>query len=168
MPSIQKVPVPADSLLDRYSSMRGAYIDSHLTEIRGHVSVHEFIFAFYMTPLFKLERLILWTLSLPSTDMQAKQLADGTGERFGAWIVEGIGEHELLLCDVFRRTRSWLMAIDSDMQTRLYFGYAVVPKKGKTSLEFGSRMLLRFHGLYSVMLLYAAALRISRRPHTIS
>ena len=47
------------------------------TEIPGRISFPEFVFAFYTTLLFKLERLILkWTVSKPSTDAQARQLAD--------------------------------------------------------------------------------------------
>ena len=82
--SIEKCPIPVNTLLDKYSK-NGAYADCYLTQIPGQVSFPEFIFAFYTTPLFKLERFILkLTVSKPSTDMQAGQLADGTGENFAA------------------------------------------------------------------------------------
>jgi hypothetical protein len=67
--------------------------------------------AFYTTPVFKLERTILkWLVTKPSSDAQA-----------------------VLLCDFKKRTRSWLMIKHEEgkngIQTRLYFGSAVVPKK---------------------------------------
>ena len=161
MLSIKKCPVPANTMLDKYS-MNGAYVDCYLTEIFEPVSFPKFIFAFYTTLLFKLERLILkWVVSKPSTDSQAMQLADGKIEEFAAWRVENRSENEILMCDFRGRTRSWLMVVSisiaSDTRTRLYFGSAVVPTRGKSSLEFGFRtILLGFHQIYSVLLLYSA------------
>jgi hypothetical protein len=57
----------------------------------------EYIFAFYTTPLFKLERLILkLTVTKPSTDTQARQLANGSGNVFAAWHMENRKENEIL------------------------------------------------------------------------
>ena len=75
--SIEKCAVPANAMLAKYS-MDGTYTDCYTTEIPGQISFREFVFAFYTTLLFKLERLILkWIVSKPSTDAQARQLADG-------------------------------------------------------------------------------------------
>lgn len=157
MLSIEKCTIPANTMLDKYSSMTGAYVDCYTTEIYGQVTFPEFIFSFYTTPLFKLERLILKvTVSKPSTDSQSRQLADGETNKFAAWTVENRSENELLMCDFLGRTRSWLMVKGSNTQTQLYFGSAVVPKTGKTSLEFGYQALLGFHQIYSVLLLYSA------------
>jgi hypothetical protein len=169
--SIKQCPVPANTLLAKYL-MGGTYTDCYSTEIPGQISLPEFVFAFYTTPLFKLERLILrWTVAKPSTDTQARRLADQSADRFAAWQVEARSENEILMCDFLGRTRSWLMVTPlntgNDSGTRLYFGSAVVPKRGKSSLEFRFRTLLRFHQIYSISLLYFAKSRLMnlRRDH---
>jgi hypothetical protein len=170
MLSIEKRSVPTNTLLEKYS-MNGAYTDCFSTEIPERVSFTEFIFAFYTTSLFKLERLILQlAVSKPSSDAQARQLADGIIEKFAAWRVENRSENEILLCDFRGRTRSWLMVVPvstvSNHRTRLYFGSAIVPvqdsKTGKLSLGFGYQALLGFHRIYSVLLLYFAKSHIVR------
>ncbi|MBI2332593.1 MAG: hypothetical protein HYU84_10625 [Chloroflexi bacterium] len=149
--------------------MPGAYTDSYLTEIPARVSFPEYIFAFYTTPLFKLERLILKLLvRKPSTDMQARELADGVRDQFAAWTVEDRSEDQILMCDFAGSTRSWLMAVPAgDDGTRLYFGSAVVPhrmsKDGKPSLGFFFQALLGFHKVYSILLLYSAKSGLMRK-----
>jgi hypothetical protein len=162
---INKCAVPPGSLLDRYSA-NGCYADCYSIDLEGQVSFPEYVFAFYTTLLFKLERLILKGLvSKPSNDADARKLADGKTAGFAAWHVEARTDDELLLCDFVGRTRSWLMVAPVDAteghRTLLYFGSAVVPvrepKTGEMSLGFGYRSLLGFHTIYSVLLLYSAA-----------
>jgi len=150
-------------------SMGGSYTDCYTTEIPGQVSLAEFVFAFYTTFIFRLERSILkWTVAKPSADSQARQLADNVSERFAAWHVENRSENEILMCDFQGRTRSWLMvapvSTNSGTRTRLYFGSAIVPlrnsKTGEPSLGFVFQSLLGFHKVYSVVLLYFAKLRV--------
>jgi len=171
MVSIEKCPVPVNTLLQNYSTS-GAYADCYFARIPGRVSLPEFIFAFYTTPLFKLERLILrWMVAKPSTDTQAKALADGHMNSFAAWRVENRSANELLLCDDSGRTRSWLMTVPDGTlgipQTRLLFGSAVVPtqnaKTGAMSLGWVFQALLGFHRIYSILLLHSAILRINRQ-----
>jgi len=82
--SIEKCPVPADTMLGKYL-VNGAYTDCYMTEISGPVSFSEFIFSFYTTPLFKIERLILkLSVSKPSTDVQARKLANSEINKFAA------------------------------------------------------------------------------------
>lgn len=166
--SIEEYPVPANTMLNKYS-MNGSYADCYLTEVPGQIAFSEFIFAFYTTPLFRPERLILkLAVSKPSTDNQARQLADGASEKFAAWHVEARSENEILLCDFRGRTRSWLMTapinVGDGTRTHLYFGSAVVPirnsKTGEPSLGFAFQALLGFHQIYSVLLLYSAILRM--------
>jgi hypothetical protein len=166
--SIEKRSVPPNTLLDRYS-MNGAYLDCYSVEVPGRVSLPTLIFAFYTTLLFKLERFILiWTVSKPSSDSEARQLADGIREKFAAWHVEARSANEILMCDFVGRTRSWLMVAPastvSDFRTRLYFGSAVVPvqnpKTGKPSRGFMFQALLGFHKVYSILLLNSARLSI--------
>jgi hypothetical protein len=163
---IEKCAVPANSLLANYLR-EGNHTDCFTTEIPGQITIREFIFAFYTTWLFKLERFILTsTVARASTDTQAKQLANGEIDRFAAWTVERRSENEILLCDFSGRTRSWLMvALVNDSQTRLYFGSAVVPRRisktGKPSLGFVFQSLLGFHKIYSILLLHFAKSRIT-------
>ena len=169
--SIEKCPVPANTMLDRYS-MNGGYTDCYLTRIPRQLPFPEFIFAFYTSSLFKLERAILkWSVSKPSTDSQARQLAYGEMETFATWRVEDRSENQLLMCDFSGRTRSWLMVIPvnevNEGRTELYFGSAITPqrnaKTGERSLEFRFQVLLGFHKIYSVLLLSSAKSRINHR-----
>jgi hypothetical protein len=169
--SIQKCPVPTDTLLQKYSRA-GSYADCYEVEVLKQISLPDYIFAFYTSPLFKVERLVLaLAVSKPSTDIQVRQLADGAIERFAAWWVEDRGENEILLCDFLGRTRSWLMAVSTNTangaRTQLYFGSAVVPKgnskTGKLSLGFGFHALLGFHRIYSRLLLYFAKSGVARQ-----
>lgn len=168
MLSIERCRIPVNTMLERYAR-NGAYVDCYMTEISGHVSFREYIIAFYTTLLFRLERIILkLVVSKPSTDTQARQLADRTRENFAAWHVENRSENELLMRDFRGRTRSWLMVAPvntaSGSRTRLYFGSAVVPirnsQTGEPSLGFGFQALLGFHKVYSVLLLHFATSRI--------
>ena len=152
--------------------MNGAYADCYETRIPGRVAFSEFIFAFYTTPLFKLERWILkLTVAKPSTDIQARQFADGVMSEFAAWHVEDRRENELLMCDFRGKTRSWLMVVPvktvNGDRTQLYFGSAVLPirnpKTGGLSLGFPYQTLLGFHKVYSVLLLYSSGQRIRHR-----
>ena len=169
MTGVSSVEVPAHSLLSRCTES-GAYVDCYATEISAFASHAQFVEAFYTTPLFKLERLLLKLLiSRPSTDTEAKQLAHGELSSFAAWRVEARAPNEVLLSA--GRTRSWLMVSSSADHpasgTRLMFGSAVVPRRSEnargTDLGPGFRALLGFHKLYSRALLHSAKLRLSKR-----
>ena len=173
MPSIHQCELPHGALLSKYQ-YGGAYADCYTTEITQHVSHAEYVQAFYTTPLFKVERLLLaWLVSKPSTDAQASQLASGTLDSFAAWSVEERVEDQLLMCDFQGRTRSWLMVVpaegESAASTRLYFGSAVVPARaaraGARTPDLGLtfRLLLGFHKLYSRALLFSAKSRLMRQ-----
>lgn len=162
--SIEKCPVPNNTLLDNYLSIPGAYVDCYTTDISKLMPFPEYIHAFYTTPLFQLERLILkFLVSKPSTDLQAKQAANGEIDKFAAWTVEARSENELLMCDFLSRTRSWFMTENDGAKTKLYFGSAVVPKRGRELLGFGFRTLLGFHKIYSVLLLASAKSKLTQR-----
>ena len=166
--SIEPCSIPDGALLGEYCG-DGTYTDCYTTILIGSVSHAQYVMAFYTTLVFKLERLILkWLVSKPSTDIQARHLAEGSIDAFSAWYVENRSENQLLMCDFQGRTRSWLMVITEatniGTRTHLYFGSAVVPindaKTGKVTMGFGFRALLGFHKLYSVVLLYAAKSRL--------
>ena len=162
--SVEKCPVPTNTLLDKYATNEG-YADCYCTQTTRQVPFPDFVFVFYMTPLFRLERYILkLTIAKPSSDLEARQLADGKSGRFAAWRVEARSQNELLMCDIQGRTRSWLMTIPihkaNGFQTQLYFGSVVMPRRnpkaGQPSLEVWLRALLRFHKIYSLLLLHTA------------
>ena len=166
--SIESCKIPDNALLSNHQG-EGSCTDCYVTSIQGSVSQTRFVTAFYTTPVFKLERLILKVAaSRPSTDIQAEQLATGASDVFAAWDVEARTHNQLLMSDFSRRTRCWLMAVpatgSSHQYTRLYFGSAVVPvnnpKTGKLAPGWMFRALLGFHKLYSVVLLYAAKSRL--------
>lgn len=162
-------PFPESAFLQKYNRL-GNHTDCYGVEVDFGVSHEEFVSAFYTTWLFKLERWILgWAVNRPSTDSEAIELAQGRRERFAAWDVESRSEHQLLLCDMHGRTRSWLMTSADVVNaggTRLWFGSAVVPCSpvaGKTaSLGFPYSALLGFHKLYSRCLLRAACSKLQR------
>ena len=169
MLSIESCPLPENALLNEYVRL-GAYTDCFRTDLDAEVTHAAFVRAFYTTPLFKLERLILtWLLSKPSTDDEALQLAAGTTDSFAAWQVERRCTDQLLLTDFAGRTRSWLMIeANGKAVTRLYFGSAVTtpgePKQSNQRHGPGFSLLIGFHRVYSVLLLYSARKRLQHKP----
>lgn len=171
VPSIRQSELPDDALLTEYARGNN-YTDCFVTEIASTVSQAEYVTAFYTTFLFKIERLILrWLVRKPSSDSEARQLADGELETFAAWYVEQRREDQLLMCDFRDKTRSWLMVSRSPGQagSRLYFGSAVVPvynaKTGASSQGLVFKLLAGFHKVYSVALLYSARSRLEAQDN---
>lgn len=170
MSSIRACPLPNGSLLIADHN-RGDYTDAYRVEVDGAISHARFVAAFYTTWLFKLERWILaWAVSKPSTDAQARQLAAGSIDAFAAWTVERRAPDQVLMVDFNGATKSWLMvqplADAKQPMTQLWFGSAVVARRrsGSGGMPWGYRVLMGFHRLYSVLLLRAAASRLSRCP----
>ena len=164
MLSIEPCQLPDNALLKKYN-VPGVHTDCYRTDFIGEVTHEHYVYTFYTTWLFKLERLILkWAASKPSSDIQAMQLAEGSADSFAAWNVEDRSENQLLLSDFRGRTRSWLMVvpvvIDDITETRLFFGSAVTPVRnkgtGETSIGSGYSLLLGFHKIYSILLLHSA------------
>jgi hypothetical protein len=163
--------LPENALLRHYLRA-GAYADCYVTEVALPIAHAEYVEAFYTTQVFKLERFVLGRFAArPSTDLQARALADGTLTSFAAWRVEARATDQLLLSDCRGRTRSWLMvaATTNASATRLFFGSAVVPinrrRTGAAGMGFAFRALLGVHKLYSQVLLRAAATRLIRCSH---
>ncbi len=134
--------------------------DCFSVNINKKVMLVDYIDAFYTSPLFKIERLILALIGKPSSDRKAEQLAKSEIEHFAAWYVEDRDDNQILLCDFTERTRSWLMVdnIEDSNQTLLYFGSAVVYKQQQTIVKPSIRfsLLSHFHIFYSKALLSAA------------
>ena len=167
---IEKSDLPANALLQRYTAIEGCYTDCFSTEAGGAINLSDFVAAFYTTPLFKFERFLLrYTVSKPSTDREARELANAQIDSFAAWSVEALENGQLLMCDSWGKTRSWFMVapqLDEEKNTtRLYFGSAVVPvpstKRTKPSISSSHQAMLGFHKLYSRALLSAARSRLN-------
>lgn len=164
--SVHPCALPGDAALGEYVG-NGAYIDCYAAVLPRVVTQAEYVEAFYTSAVFKVERwLIARILSRPSTDAQARQLAQGSLRFFAAWSVEHCKSNQLVLAA--GRTRSWLMVSASAEpgfpSTKLYFGSAVVPRgggSGPSAMGWQFRALLGFHKLYSRVLLGAAARRLS-------
>lgn len=164
--SVDTVELPAPALLRKYS-YNGAYTDCYFTEIAASISLPQYVEAFYTTTIFKLERWVLARFfSKPSSDAEARRVAHTETDAFAAWTVEGRAPDQLLMCDFMSRTHSWFMVAPLENGgTRLYFGTAVVPVRGKSGeLTLGSLYLslMGFHKLYSRILLRAARAALSR------
>ena len=159
--------LPPQALLCRYDR-DGGYTDCYRTVIARPVWQAEYVEAFYTTAVFRTERLLLRLLRMGGTDAQARELAEGRRSRYAAWSVEERRDDQLLMCDAYGSTRSWLMTepceLDGQPATRLYFGSAVVPRVidrgGRPSIGFLYRALMGFHQLYSLILLGAARRRL--------
>jgi hypothetical protein len=164
MARISKSELPSGALLARYRA-NGAYTDCYTTTVPHRVAHARYVEAFYTTPLFKVERLLLaWFVGRPSTDAEAQRLAAGEITTFAAWSVEAREADQLLLCDFKGHTRSWLMSAPDpnapSPATILFFGSAVVPQKPHGPMGTGFRALLGFHHLYSRALLRSAVSRL--------
>jgi hypothetical protein len=169
-------PVPDWSLLKTYRGGKhpdtwGTYHDCFALPIDRVVTLPEFVYAFYTTAVFKLERLIIaYAVKLPSTDEQALQFARGSRARFSAWTLAEVSGNQLLASDFQDRTRSWFavtpLQVGEHAGTVLRFGSGIASKyqdgQDTGQLTRGFKMLGRFHVLYSRVLLLAARQRLRR------
>ncbi len=175
MLAVKPGPVPESCLLKTYRGGAkpeawGRYCDYFSVRIERAVTLQEFIYAFYTTPVFKLERFLIRVFAkLPSTDEQARQLAAGSLARFAAWTVAERTESQLLLADIREQTRSWLAVsvvnTGGAAQTLLQFGSGIASRpsdSGESSIGSGFKWLLRFHLLYSKVLLRSAKRRLEK------
>ncbi len=163
--------LPEDALLGSYAGQDGGFTDCYSVCVERDVTLGEFVEAFYTTPLFRVERVILHRVAgFQATDTDAAELGRGNLEHYSAWKVEARTEDQLLMCPADGKTRSWLMARSRRPEgtgTRLLFGSAIVPnavaaqRSGFRRVMF--RVLLCFHDLYSRALLGAARRRILRQ-----
>jgi hypothetical protein len=172
MPTILQKPVPEDALLRTYRGGQhperwDGYGDCFVVPIDRAVSLAEFVFAFYTTPLFRIERLILRVLArAPSSDGEARQLAAGSRDSFAVWQLSERTATQLLMGDRYGRTRSWFRVTQQEPSgTLLQFGSAVAARRRANESEGMSarfNLLLGFHRFYSRMLLCSTRRRLQR------
>jgi len=171
---ITQQPVPEDSLLKTYrgGSRPERWVgqgDCFAVAVAQPVSLGDFVFAFYTSPVFRIERAILRILAgAPSTDAEARGVADGSGSSFAIWRVGQRTTTQLLMCDRFEKTRSWFQVAPMEGGgTLLRFGSAVASSRnretGALSVGRGFRWLMGFHVLYSRVLLGAARRRVTKK-----
>ena len=158
--------IPEDALLRRYAVSESGealphYTDCFVTTVPLAVNLATYVGAFYKTPLFRSERLVLRLAGMPSKDRDIELLLAGQQTHFAAWTVEDRTEDQLLMCDVNARTRSWFRVVPKREVTDLYFGSAVIANGDE--LPYSYRVLLGIHRFYSRCLLRAAARRLTRR-----
>jgi hypothetical protein len=175
--SIEQETLAEDALLKTYrGGVRperwGRYGDCFSVSVDRGVSLGDFVFAFYTSPVFRLERLILGLLlGARSTNVQARALADESAASFAVWYVGKRTATQLLMCDRYERTRSWFRVVPMNGErTLLQFGSAVADaRQGHSNADehgTGFRFMLRFHVLYSQLLLHAAKVRVAKpRAH---
>ena len=172
--SISREPLPEDALLNTYSGSVhperwGAYGDCFSVTIDRSVNLAEFVFSFYTSPVFQIERWLLRVfVGTPSNNAAARALADGAATSFAVWYVGRRTPTQLLMCDRYERTRSWFRVVPEGCEsTRLQFGTAVAAnhddRTGTARLGGGLRILMLFHVLYSKVLLYAARAALLKR-----
>lgn len=158
---------PGGSLLDQRASELG-YTDAWTTTLDGPVSLSDFIVAFWTTPIFRAERLLLTLIGWPSTAHAARALADGASERFAAWRLEARRDDEILLFDASGRTCSWFRVEPvGTTGTRLWFGSGITaiarPQGSTPTIGPGFRALLGAHRVYSRVLLAQARRQLAPR-----
>lgn len=94
--------IPHSSLLAVYAEAPTAgtvpnYCDCYSTRIEARVSLQDFLYAFYTSSAFSIERkLLAMALRVPSADEDARALAMGKSNRFSAWCVENRRDNEIL------------------------------------------------------------------------
>ena len=168
--SVQLRQLPEDSILKRYGNgdsreLDNCYTDCFTLTLSHAVTFDDYVRAFYTTPIFKLERVLLKIFAgYSSTDNDAAQLAAGKTDVFSAWTVEERTSNQILMSDASGRTRSWLMIRYNDDESEkgvcLLFGSAVLPivnrTNGERKLGVFLLILLKFHKIYSKILISSA------------
>jgi hypothetical protein len=169
MLGITRINTPDEALLKTFRGGAaperwGHYTDCFCIRIPRAVSLEHFVIAFYGSWIFRLERLLLQMfLAAGSTQAQLRELARGSRAEFAVWYVGARSDSQLLMCDGYERTRSWLCVRPQEGGTELLFGSGLAGHP----LQFADesrpatlRLLTRFHVLYSQLLLHAAARRL--------
>ena len=125
--------------------------------------------------MFKVERTILSIATFRlALDNEAVELSLGESESYSIWTVENRLTNQIILRDITKKTRSWLMVQNSRANeantTRLFFGSVVIPKEAseneQATFGFLFHVFGRFHQLYSKALLNAAYNKLLRKDNS--
>jgi hypothetical protein len=171
---IEQQAVPSDSLLKTYRGGArpehwGLQGDCFAVVVDAPITLSDFVFAFYTSPVFRVERGILRFLAgASSTDAGARGVAEGSGTTFAIWRVGERTATQLLMCDRYEKTRSWFQVVpmEGGVATVLRFGSAVSSSRhretGTLSMGRWFQWLVGFHVLYSRILLSSARRRVMK------
>jgi hypothetical protein len=160
--------LPQAAFLQAYADQAGCFTDCYYVDVPKSVSISETISAFFTTPVFRLERVLLGIFARkPSTDQDVENLASGRSTGLAFWRTERRDQTQLLLAVGDGPIRTWLMvepANTAQAKTRIYFGSAVMPQgvsaDGAPQIGLMFRAFLGFHMLYSRLLLTLARRRL--------
>ncbi len=147
MARVESTDLPEDSLLARFGGAAD-YRDCFVRVEPGTVSLEDYIERFYCSGAFAPERVILKLLGTPASSADARALARGDVDRFGAWRVVERRENEILLESKDTGTASWFRVQPNGNDTHLYFGSWV----GNIT-QSGWKAAMRAHVWYSRFLL---------------
>ena len=173
--SLHSGSAPEGALIRRYTTNPGGYSDRFYVDIPADVTLSDYILAFFSTPIFRMERLILNLVpSGRSNEQCVLDLASGTGDKMAGWKTEKRDENQLLLAVGDGPIRTWLMVQGTQSSettptktTRLYFGSAVLPtsmtKDGHPKLAIVFKLFSGLHIFYSRLLLWWAARDLRRK-----
>ena len=165
MVNVIAVPLPEHSLIAGQTLHVGYVTDCFRYEIPKTVDLSDLIDAFYKTPLFRFERLVL---SLAPTsrmrDVDITALSKEQVDQISVWQVETRLDAQILLSA--GGTKSWLKVEQMESGTRFYFGSVLVPRpssvEGKPpEVSWFINSLMGAHLMYSLLLLGDAARRLS-------
>lgn len=149
MASVSAHAVLEGSLLAEFGGP-GDYRDCFARDVPGEVSLADFIERFYCSMAFLPERAVLGLIGGHSSSSDARAVARGEADRFGAWEVVARRDREALLNSKGTGTASWFAVEPLDHGTRLLFGSWV----GNLD-QSGWKAMLRPHVWYSRFLLGA-------------
>ncbi len=176
--SVSSGSVPEGAFISQYSTTHGGYSDCYYVDIQKDVALSDYILAFFNTPIFRMERLILNLVpSGRSNEQCVLGLASGTGDKMACWKTEKRDENQLLLAVGDGPIRTWLMVQGKQSSettptktTRLYFGSAVLPtsmtKDGHPKLAIVFKLFSGLHIFYSRLLLWWAARDLGRKSRS--
>ena len=159
---VHKSDIPPASLVNAYQGKSCERIDCYRAFVDGPTNIENFVGRFYRGRLFRIERAMISLVTKhKSSDAQLDALLFGNSKRFSAWTQSGRTKNQLIMCDYQDRTCSWFMVEPYKTGTYLYFGTIFKRTNYFGGLEWLSKplftLLLPVHGLYSRLLLGAAA-----------
>lgn len=158
---MSQIDVPDGTLIADDAQRTGGFADSFVTRVPGTVPLPVYVEAFYTSRLFRAERVLLGLAGHPSTDTEARAVAEGSADRIAVWGHPVRRGDELLMPQLSGATASWFMTRSVGTETELCFGTIVRPgKSGAKRMPWVYRALSGFHRLYSRLLLASAARRV--------
>lgn len=162
---------PDAALIREYARLPGGYVDCFYADVGGRVTLSDYIEAFFSTPVFRAERLMLnLTANGRSNRQSASELASGSSDKMAIWTTQARDDAQILMIAGNGPVFTWLMVEEAQtdaFSSRLYFGSAVLPtatgKDGTPKMAAGFRVFLGLHIFYSRLLLWWAARDLDRK-----